>query len=312
MRNQAPDLHGVLLLDKPDGLSSNAALQRARKLLGWPKAGHTGTLDPLATGLLPVCLGEATKYSHTLLEADKTYEAGIRLGFRSTTGDAEGELERVAEPDVDTTRLEQVLRSFLGVTQQLPPMHSALKRDGRPLYAYAREGIELPRTAREITIRHLELLSFDRPADLAIRVTCSKGTYVRVLAADIGQALGCGGYLASLRRTRIGSLDVAGACSLEFLENQPVEARADGLLAVDCLLSGLPRVQLEAPEAHRVVNGLAGTVSGADAGLSRLYDADACFLGVGEVRSDGTVIPKRMLSAAARAGNGGLQARISP
>jgi tRNA pseudouridine55 synthase len=305
-------IHGVLLLDKPMGLSSNAALQRTRKLFNWAKAGHTGTLDPLATGLLPVCLGEATKYSHALLDADKTYEAIIRLGFTSSTGDAEGTIQPVSAPESSEQRLPGVLQSFVGVSYQVPPMHSALKREGRPLYEYARAGEEVAREAREITIKTLQLTAFTPPGDLSIRVACSKGTYIRVLAEDIGKALGCGGYLLGLRRTMIADLDISGAASLETLENLAPEARMGRLLPVDRLLQGLPVVRLDAEGARRVCTGLAASVTGAIPGLSRLYDSSERFLGMGEVGDGGTVSPKRMISSPGNAGTGTPATRITP
>ncbi len=296
MRKSEFTIHGVLLLDKPAGLSSNAALQRTRKLFNWAKAGHTGTLDPLATGLLPVCLGEATKYSHTLLDADKTYEAVIRLGFTSSTGDSEGRIDPAAAPDFSQQRLAEVLDSFVGTIRQTPPMHSALKRDGRPLYEYARAGEEIAREAREITIKALELTDFTYPEQISVRVSCSKGTYIRVLAEDIGKSLGCGAYLLGLRRTEIGDLGIGDAISLEMLEKLPQEGRISALLPVDRLLLGLPPLKLDPEGVKRVCTGLAASVAGANPGLSRLYDSSDRFLGMGEVGEDGTVSPKRMIA----------------
>jgi len=294
------------------GLSSNAALQRARKLFNWAKAGHTGTLDPLATGLLPVCLGEATKYSQVLLDADKTYEAVIRLGFTSSTGDAEGSIQPVSTPEFGEHRLAEVLQSFVGTLNQVPPMHSALKRDGRPLYEYARAGEEIVREAREITIKTLQLTGFTPPGELRVRVTCSKGTYIRVLAEDIGKSLGCGGYLLALRRTMIADLSISGAASLETLENLAREGRMACLLPVDRLLQGLPVVRLDAEGARRVCTGLAATVTGANPGLSRLYDSSDRFLGMGEVGDGGTVSPRRMISNPENTGISTSPSRLSP
>jgi tRNA pseudouridine55 synthase len=312
MRKSGTTIHGVLLLDKPAGLSSNAALQRTRKLFDWAKAGHTGTLDPLATGLLPVCLGEATKYSHALLDADKTYEAVIRLGFTSSTGDAEGLIQPVSVPDISEARLGGVLQSFLGTTSQVPPMHSALKRDGRPLYEYARAGEEIVREPRQITIKTLEMMQFTPPGELTIRVACSKGTYIRVLAEDIGKTLGCGGYLAGLRRTTIADLDISGTTTLEKLENLPPAARIDRLLPVDRLLQGLPLVILDAEGARRVCSGLPASAPGANPGLSRLYDSADHFLGMGEVGDGGTVSPKRMIANPEITVGAAAAARLSP
>ena len=296
MRKGDSTIHGILLLDKPAGLSSNAALQRTRKLFNWAKAGHTGTLDPLATGLLPVCLGEATKYSYMLLDADKTYEAVIRLGFTSSTGDAEGRIEPAAAPDFSEQKLAEVLASFVGVLRQVPPMHSALKRDGRPLYEYARAGEEIARESREITVNTLELTDLIYPGQLSIRVTCSKGTYIRVLAEDIGKSLGCGAYLLELRRTEIGDLGIDDAITLDRLENLPPEGRIRSLLPIDRLLQGLPLVKLDPEGTKRVCTGLAASAAGANPGLSRLYDASDRFLGMGEVGEDGLVSPKRMIA----------------
>src|SRR4051794_10084199 len=247
--------HGVLLLDKPAGLSSNIALQRVRRLFSWPKAGHTGTLDPLATGLLPICLGEATKFAHALLDADKTYEASIRLGFLSSTGDAEGVLEACSKPDFTHDRLKNVLASFLGITEQIPPMHSALKKDGRPLYQYARAGTTVVREPRRIVINHLQLVDTSGD-DVTVTVGCSKGTYIRVLGEDIGKALGSGGYLLSLRRTGIRDLTVADAVSLEALAEMDESSRRARLLPIDRLVQFLPPLHLAPDAAQRIINGL--------------------------------------------------------
>jgi tRNA pseudouridine55 synthase len=293
----AADIHGVLLLDKPQGLSSNAALQRARRLLGWPKAGHTGTLDPLATGLLPLCFGDATRYSQGMLDADKTYEATVRLGFTSTTGDAEGVIEPRGRADVAPEHLAQVLSGFVGERSQLPPMHSALKKDGRPLYEYARSGEVVPREPRRIVLHAVDLLAYDRGAGEArIRVTCSKGTYIRVLAEDIGAELECGGYLLALRRLAIGPLDLGSALTLDQLENLHPDQRLSHLKRVDCLLDGLPELRLDAESARRVCTGLPGRVEAGAPGPVRLYGPGGSFLGVGEVGADRLVVPKRMIS----------------
>jgi tRNA pseudouridine55 synthase len=286
---------GILLLDKPAGLSSNVALQRVRRLYAWPKAGHTGTLDPLATGLLPICLGEATKFSHALLDADKSYEASIRLGFVSSTGDAEGTVSPYGEPAFTTGQLRQVLDSFTGLVEQTPPMHSALKRDGKPLYSYARAGEIVARKPRSIVIKSLQLIEH-KDNCLQISVGCSKGTYIRVLAEDIGKALGCGGYLLALRRTGIRDLDLADAISLDQLGKMDEASRTARLLPVDRLVETFPAIHLDRQASERIVNGL--PVSGAIAvpGLVRLYDSAGCFIGVGEGRIDGTLIPKRLVS----------------
>ncbi|WP_116141540.1 tRNA pseudouridine(55) synthase TruB [Trinickia diaoshuihuensis] len=247
-------LDGVLLLDKGVGLSSNDALVRAKRLLLAQKAGHTGTLDPLASGLLPLCFGEATKFSQDLLEADKTYEATMRLGIRTSTGDAEGEVLETLPVDVDLPRIEAALARFRGPISQVPPMYSALKRDGKPLYEYARAGQVVERAAREVTIHRLELLDVAVP-DVTFRVTCSKGTYVRTLAEDIGTALGCGAHLVVLRRTGIGALTLEHAVTLEALEVMQATDRDACLRPVDALLSTFPLLRLGLVEAKRFLQG---------------------------------------------------------
>jgi tRNA pseudouridine55 synthase len=266
-------------------------------VFGWVKAGHTGTLEPLATGLLPVCLGEATKFSHALLDADKTYEAEIRLGFVSSTGDAEGAIEESGAPDYNDEQLRELVRTFTGSISQIPPMHSALKRDGRPLYEYARAGIEVERQVRNVLIKKLELYDV-RDNSISIRVTCSKGTYIRVLAQDMGAALGCGGYLTALRRTRIAELDLSEAIRLEDLEKSGPVIAASRVLPVDLLVSVYPAVRLDRADANRVRTGLEvrPALEVAREGPVRLYGPTGIFLGVGASRSDGTVVPKRMLA----------------
>jgi len=289
--------HGFVLVDKPADLTSNATLQRVRRVFGRIKAGHTGTLDPLATGLLPICLGEATKFSHALLEADKTYEAVIRLGFVSSTGDAEGAIQETGVPDFNDEKLQELVRAFTGPILQLPPMHSALKRDGRPLYEYARAGIEVDRNVRNVLIKNLEVFDMKKHS-ISIRVTCSKGTYIRVLAQDMGAALGCGGYLTALRRTRIADLDVAEAIRLEDLEKCVPVIVASRVLPIDLLVSVYPALRLDAADAKRVSTGLEvrPAVEVGQQGPVRLYGQTGIFLGVGECRSDGIVAPKRMMA----------------
>ena len=243
---------GVLLIDKPVGLSSNDALIKAKRMVNAKKAGHTGTLDPFATGLLPLCFGEATKFSQDLLEADKTYVATVHLGVTTNTGDTEGETVETRPVDVTLEQIESALARFRGPILQVPPMYSALKRDGKAYYEYAREGIVLEREARPVTIHALDFIGYEAPM-LTIRVTCSKGTYVRVLGEDIGAALGCGAHLNALRRIQVGTLTVEGMITLEQLQ-----AHADplSLLApVDALLSTFPRVDLTDELAKRFLNG---------------------------------------------------------
>jgi tRNA pseudouridine55 synthase len=243
---------GVLLLDKPVGLSSNDALIKAKRVVNAKKAGHTGTLDPFATGLLPLCFGEATKFSQDLLEADKTYLATVHLGITTTTGDTEGETIATQPVDVRVAQIEAALARFRGPILQVPPMYSALKRDGKAYYEYAREGIVLEREARPVTIHALELVRYEAPM-LVIRVTCSKGTYVRVLGEDIGALLGCGAHLNALRRTQVGALTQDGMVTLEELQ---AHAAPLSLLApVDTLLSTFPAVELGAELAKRFLNG---------------------------------------------------------
>jgi tRNA pseudouridine55 synthase len=230
---------GVLLLDKAQGMTSNDALQKARRLFSAAKGGHTGTLDPMATGLLPLCFGEATKFSADLLDADKTYEAVIKLGVATDSGDAEGQVIATSPVDVSETQLMGVLPRFSGDILQVPPMHSALKRDGRPLYELARQGIEVERDPRPVRIHRIDCLAFAGDT-VTLRVACSKGTYIRVLAADIGQALGCGAHLIALRRTAVGNLLLAGAFSLADLELLDEAERLTRLSPVDALLSSLP------------------------------------------------------------------------
>ncbi|WP_036164544.1 tRNA pseudouridine(55) synthase TruB [Massilia sp. 9096] len=243
---------GVLLIDKPVGLSSNDALIKVKRIVNAKKAGHTGTLDPFATGLLPLCFGEATKFSQDLLEADKTYLAKVHLGVTTTTGDTEGETVATHPVEVTVEQIEAALAKFRGPIMQIPPMYSALKRDGKALYEYAREGVTLEREARPVTIHALEMLDYEAPF-LTIRVTCSKGTYIRVLGEDIGAALACGAHLNQLRRIGVGSLSITGMVTLEQLQahDNPLSL----LAPVDALLSSFPRLELTPELAKRFQNG---------------------------------------------------------
>ncbi len=290
-------IDGVLLLDKPAGLTSNAALQKARRLFNAAKAGHTGTLDPMATGLLPLCFGEATKFAGGLLAADKRYAATVRLGVRTDTADAEGRILETRPVAVTREQLEAVLARFCGDILQVPPMHSALKRDGRPLYEYARKGIELERAPRAVTIHSLDLRSFEGD-HIEFDVDCSKGTYVRTLAEDIGEVLGCGGHLTALRRTRIGSLRLEEAFALDALEAMTPEAREALLQPADALLTTLPRLDLDADATQRFGHGQAvPAVRGPIAGQLRIYADDGRFLGLGRAAPDGWVAPARLVAA---------------
>ena len=293
-------VNGILLLDKPAGLTSNAALQTVKRLLKARKAGHTGSLDPLATGMLPICLGEATKISGFLLEADKTYEVEIRLGVTTTTGDAEGEvLEERPVPALGQSLLEQALDKFRGGIDQIPPMHSAIKRNGQPLYKLAHQGIVVEREPRRIHIHELRLLEFhdDR---LRVHVHCSKGTYVRTLAEDIGAELGCGGHVSALRRTGVGGFDPADMVTLAALEAAVHEGGAEAadrfLLPMESGLRHWPAVRLSDEVAYFLRQGQAVFVPHAPTrGHVLIYAGEGRFLGIGHILDDGRVAPKRLL-----------------
>lgn len=287
---------GVLLLDKPIGLSSNDALQKARRLFSAAKGGHTGTLDPLASGLLPLCFGEATKFSADLLDADKTYEAELQLGVVTDSGDAEGQVVATAPVEVGEADVLAVLPRFTGAIQQIPPMHSALKRDGRPLYELARKGIEVERAARAVTIHAIELLEFAGDK-LRLRVKCSKGTYIRVLAADIGQALGCGAHLTALRRTEVADLSLLGAVTLAELEALEESARLLRLAPVDALLQSLPAIEVAGEDEARFRHGNPVPLPPGLSGKIRVYAAGR-LIGVGEPGREGRLWPKRLVQLA--------------
>lgn len=291
---------GVLLLDKPVGLSSNDALIKAKRVLNAKKAGHTGTLDPFATGLLPLCFGEATKFSQDLLEADKTYETTVHLGITTNTGDTEGEAVDRREVNVTREQIEVVLAQFRGPIMQVPPMYSALKRDGKAYYEYAREGIVLEREARPVTILDLKFLDYKSPF-LKLSVTCSKGTYIRVLGEDIGKALGCGAHLNALRRTQVGPLTVEGMVTLETLQANP--APLSMLAPVDALLSSFPAVSLNDELARRFLQGQRLALGKEDIavpseqGRVRVYH-DARLLGTGIMQEYAILAPERLIAAA--------------
>jgi len=252
-------VHGVLLLDKPLGLSSNQALQKAKWLLRAEKAGHTGTLDPLATGVLPLCFGAATKFSQLHLDADKTYETVVRLGVKTNTADAEGEVLQTREVVCTPGQVVEVLDRFMGDIEQIPPMHSALKKDGKALYEYAREGLTVERESRQVTIHELDLLDMQLDGDvpsLRLRIRCSKGTYIRTLGEDIGEALGCGGHLSLLRRVGTGPFAIDLCVTLDALEAMPEEERAACLLPVPTLLPDHTPVTLDQENAARFVSGV--------------------------------------------------------
>ncbi len=287
-------VHGVFLLNKPLGISANAALQKVRWLYRAEKAGHTGALDPLATGLLPVCLGEATKFSHFLLDADKRYRARIALGRTTTTADREGDtLSERPVPPLSQGLLTAVLTRFLGEIAQVPPMYSALKKDGRPLYALARQGIEVARAARNVRIHQLTLLDWGRDW-LEVDVLCSKGTYVRTLAEDIGQALGCGAHLAALHRTQTGGFELDEGLTIDHLQSLDEAARDALLLPVHAPVADLPRVNLGLAEAIAFGRGQAIFVAGGVVGPVLAFEGNNC-LGLAEQGKDGQLQPKRVL-----------------
>jgi tRNA pseudouridine55 synthase len=290
----ARDLDGVLLLDKPSGISSNAALQTARRLLEARRAGHTGTLDPMASGLLVLCFGEATKFAGSMLDADKAYRARVRLGVRTSTADAEGETLERREVRVTPEQVETALERFRGSLEQVPPMHSALKHRGRPLYAYARKGESVERSARRIVIREL-VLEARAAEELDLRVACSKGTYIRVLAEDLGEALGCGGHLSALRRTAVGPFAVDDAISLDRLATLEPKERERRLLAVDALLASWPRVALPKEVEVRFRHGQRVPAEAVAASVA-VFGADGSFLGIGEVDAEGMLRAKRQLA----------------
>jgi tRNA pseudouridine55 synthase len=289
---------GLLLLDKPAAISSQTAVTRVKALFDAAKAGHTGTLDPMATGLLPVTFGEATKFSHTMLEADKAYLATVRLGMTTTTGDLEGEVLTRTPVDADPQRVEAALARFRGDIVQTPPMYSAIKHAGRPLYEYARAGTQVARAPRRVTIRLLDLRHCDA-SDVQVSVACSKGTYIRVLAEDIGKTLGCGATLAALRRTHVGRFSLDEAVTLDRLSAMTAAERLARLLPADALLAGLPSLDLDAEQALRIVRGQAVNCTGImNTGLVRLYGPDSAFLGVADADREGRVVPRRLLSTA--------------
>lgn len=295
---------GILLLDKPHGWSSNGALQKVRWLFQAQKAGHTGALDPMATGLLPICLGEATKFTRFLLDADKAYQATACLGVRTDTLDAEGQVtDRAPVPELTEDAIKQLLDDeFTGDLHQVPPMYSALKRDGKKLYELARQGIEIKREARPVRIDRLDLLGYQAP-ELQLDVACSKGTYIRTLVDDIGTALGCGAHLTALRRTRHGRFALANAISLEALierqERDGAESLDEYLMPLDDLLEDFPRVDLDEAHASRFSHGNPVPLTAPGVALMRVYAADEqAFLGLGN-GLDGWLRPVRLVSSQA-------------
>ncbi len=299
MKSTRQPIDGVLLLNKPVGITSNAALQKAKWLLNAKKAGHTGTLDPFADGLLPLCFGEATKFSAYLLDADKHYRATMRLGITTTTGDPEGEIlaERPVASGCDDIRA--VLPRFRGEIEQIPPMHSALKHQGRPLYEYARAGIEIERPPRKVKINALDLVECSPPV-VVFDVQCSAGTYIRTLAQDIGAALGCGAHLTGLTRTAVGGFQLAQAHSLTALEALPAAERTNVLLPLDAMLTHLPVVDLSADETMALIQGRSVPFALQQQGLVRLYAPGNDFIGLAEAGA-GQLVPRRLCNTADRA-----------
>ena len=298
-RVQRRPVHGVLLLDKPLGISSNQALQKAKWLLRAEKAGHTGTLDPLASGVLPLCFGAATKFSQLQLEADKTYETIVRLGLNTRTADAEGEVVQQRPVTCTAGQVVEALDAFTGPITQVPPMHSALKKDGKALYEYARDGETVERTPRQVVIHDLELLGMQLDGDapqLHLRVCCSKGTYIRTLGEDIGNALGCGGHLTMLRRVETGGLHVRDAITLEQLEALPEDQRLQALRPVESLLHGWPHITLAHEDAARFLSGMRRRGAWPDAPQVAVFgDQPHALLGTGHVKA-GELIAGRLLT----------------
>lgn len=292
---QRRHISGVFLLNKPLGISSNAALQRVRGLYRAQKGGHTGALDPLASGLLPICLGEATKFSHYLLDSTKRYHTTIYLGHSTTTGDVEGELLlEQAVPALTEEKIQQVLAGFVGDIQQVPPMYSALKKEGRPLYELARQGIEIEREARPITIEAIELLSF-KENSLTLDITCSKGTYIRVLGEDIAKALGTFGHLTYLHRIKTGQFDLIPSYTIEYLESLTEQEREALLLPAYAPVDHFPKVQAPEGRAEYFSRGMESNIEHEAATEVLVFDGEKC-LGLAEITDKKRLVPKRVLN----------------
>ncbi|TCB48958.1 tRNA pseudouridine(55) synthase TruB [Acinetobacter sp. ANC 4779] len=292
---QRRHISGVFLLNKPLGISSNAALQRVRGLYRAQKGGHTGALDPLASGLLPICLGEATKFSHYLLDSTKRYHTTIHLGHSTTTGDIEGEvLLEQAVPALTEDKIQQVLAGFVGDIQQVPPMYSALKKEGRPLYELARQGIEVEREARPLTIEAIELLSFTENS-LTLDITCSKGTYIRVLGEDIAKALGTFGHLTYLHRIKTGQFDLIPEYTIEYLESLTEFEREALLLPVFAPVEHFPSVQIPEGRAEHFGHGMESNIEHEAAAEVLVFDGEKC-LGLAEITDKKRLVPKRVLN----------------
>lgn len=291
---------GVLLLDKPVGITSNAALQAVRRQFNAAKAGHTGTLDPLASGLLPLCFGEATKFSSALLDADKRYDAVVRLGIRTDTADAEGQVLEVRPVHVERDRVREALDAFRGEIDQVPPMYSALKREGKPLYAYAREGIHVDRASRRVRILDIALTDWGDES-FSMSVHCSKGTYIRTLAEDLGRHLGCGAHLAALRRTGIGRLSLDRAVRLDVLQDMAAASRDTCLLPIDSLLGDVPGLALGNDEVRRLRHGQPVARPGGVGERWRVTGPDGQFIGICVQRDASWLWPQRLIAEPGRA-----------
>lgn len=296
IKRQKRDISGVVLLDKPLGLSSNQAMQRVKHLYQAEKAGHTGSLDPLATGLLPICLGEATKFANFLLDADKSYLATVKLGITTTSADAEGEIIAQNPVNVTLQQVESVLHQFIGDIEQTPPIYSALKVDGKPLYAYARAGQEVEIKSRYVSIHQIHLEHFEAD-ELVFTVTCSKGTYIRTLAQDIGAKLGCGAHLKGLRRLTSGTFDLQDALPLEVLSELSLEELDAKLLPIDIKIQHLPKLTLNAEQTDIIQHGQAIKPNQEIIfnEFIRLYDMSGEFIGLAQKQADGKLHPKRLL-----------------
>jgi len=295
-RKNCIDVDGILLLDKPQGLTSNGALQEVKHVFRACKAGHTGSLDPIATGLLPLCFGEGTKVSQFLLDSDKTYICEFRLGQETDTYDADGQI--VAEHEVNVSRrdVENALKHFVGRIEQLPPMYSAVKMNGQALYKLAREGVEVERQARTVTVYDIRVLDWPADESCRLEINCSKGTYVRALVHDLGQMLGCGAHMTALRRTRVGELSLDNAVTIDEIRDIDELARAALLAPIDDALMGLPEVTLTSLATHYLLQGQPISMTHGHApGWVRLYEPDRQFLGMGEVLDDGRVAPRRLM-----------------
>lgn len=298
-RKSGRNVHGIILLDKRLGVSSNRALQEVRRLFDAKKAGHTGSLDPLASGLLPLCFGEATKVSAMMLDDNKRYQVVVKLGVMTDTGDSEGKIiEEKAVPELSADDIEKCLQSFTGELDQVPPMYSALKHNGKKLYELAREGIVIERKARQITIFELDLL--ESTADtLTLDVLCSKGTYIRSLAEDIGHQLGCGGTVIALRRTQSGQFKIENALTIEQLQSKDLESLSNCLLSVDKPLEGIPTLEISSHQAILIKHGQQIDIESCNdevnLGKVRMY-SEQVFLGLGEILLDGKLVPKKIFN----------------